>query len=371
VIVHTVVKSSIAIIGGGIVGLNIALELSNRGIGDVFLLEKEEYLGHHTSTRNSEVIHAGLAYPEGSLKLKLCLEGNKLTYEMLKWLGVSHRADGKWIVAYADDEVKALGRMLAHIRRCGVSGVEEVNPRKVTAVSPLLATPKAAAFSSTTGIMDASSYVSALSRCLSMRDGVFLVYPCAVVEVDMAKKVLRTRERGDMSFDIVINSAGLFADDVYRMCGGARDLEIRPFKGEYYSWRGASLDGLIYPVPRSFFSGADATKTSNFGIHLHRTIGGDVMLGPSQVEVSDREDYTINTGPEAFIEEVSCMLRTRPSPDDLSPALAGNRPKLFEGGRAKADFEIIREGDAIHLLGIESPGLTSAPAIARHVSAMI
>ena len=360
-----------AIIGGGVVGLNIALAISDKKLGDVFLLEKEPYLGHHTSSRNSEVIHAGLAYPPTSLKAKFCLEGNKLTYELLKRLNVPFKNDGKWIVAYTDDEVTALDRMIENAAASGASGVEIVDPEKVLKAMPVLKRPKAAAFSKTTGIMDASTYIESLKMELMNRDGVFVVFPCEVSEIDIEKHTLNTTNRGDMDFDILINAAGLFADDVYRMSGGKRDFQIRPYKGEYYTWRLNGFDGLIYPVPKSFLPKADATQTSNFGIHMHRSVGGEVYLGPSQVMAEYKDDYTITTPPEEFIESVSYLVQEKPCIDDVMPAFAGNRPKLFEDGEAKGGYEIFREGDVLHLLGIESPGLTAAPSIARYVVEML
>lgn len=364
---------TIVIIGGGVVGLNIALAVSERKLGDVFLLEKEPYLGHHTSTRNSEVVHAGFAYSPGSLKSTFCVEGNSLTYRLLDSLGVKCRRGGKWIVAYTDDEVAAIENIVKNASACGVRGMRRADPAEVLECSPLVARPKAALFSETSGIMDASGYMKALERALAMRDGVFLVYPCEVCGIDARRKTFTTTKRGDMNYDILINAAGLFSDDIYRMAGGRRQLEIIPYKGEYYTWRHGGIEGLIYPVPRAFLPKSDATLASNFGIHLHRTIGGELMVGPSQIKkgVADKEDYAIETPPEAFIEEVSPLVTERPGAEDLAPALAGNRPKLFEDGRAVADFEIFRDGDVIHLLGIESPGLTAAPAIARYVAGLI
>ncbi|MBT3181400.1 MAG: NAD(P)/FAD-dependent oxidoreductase [Deltaproteobacteria bacterium] len=362
---------TIAIIGGGVVGLNIALAISDRKLGDVFLLEKEPYLGHHTSSRNSEVIHAGLAYPPGSLKARFCVEGNRLTYDLLTNLNVPFKNDGKWIVAYTEDEVVAIDRMIENATAAKASGVSRVTPEEVLQVVPILRKPKAAAFSKTTGIMDASTYIESMKMRLINRDGVFVIFPCEVNEIDAAKHTLNTTNRGDMDYDIIINAAGLFSDDIYRMAGGKRDFQIKPYKGEYYTWRLDNFDALIYPVPKSFLPKADATQTSNFGIHMHKAVGGEVYLGPSQVAAEFKDDYTINTPPEEFIESVSYLVKEKPSIDDVMPAFAGNRPKLFESGEAVSDFEIFRDGDIIHLLGIESPGLTAAPAIANYVVSMI
>lgn len=364
---------NIVIIGGGVVGLDCALKLaSKRQHDDVFVLEAEGYLGTHTSTRNSEVIHAGFAYPPYSLKSALCLEGNRLTCELLPDLGVPCRQCGKWIVAMNEEEERGLSLMLANAAECGVPGLIAVSPKKVSGGMPWLKTVRAAVFSETSGIMDTSEYIAALDRRLSQFPNCKVLKKCRVEGIDTARQILQTT-RGEMEFDIVVNSAGLFADDVYRMAGGRRNFEIRPFKGEYYVWRKGPIEGLIYPVPDRFLKKGDATLVSSMGIHLHRSISGDRYVGPSQVELpKDRKtDYKIETPPQVFAESAAHYLKVAPKPSELEPSQAGNRPKLFEDGRPMGDFVILKEGPVIHLLGIESPGLTAAPAIARKVSEMI
>lgn len=355
--------------GGGVVGLNIALRLAaSRSSDDIFVLEREAFLGHHTSTRNSEVIHAGFAYPPGSQKARLCVEGNRLTYELLKDLGVPVRGDGKWIVAHAEEEAAAVEALLSNARACGVPGMSRKSPDEAIRAVPILRRPHAVAFSATSGIMDAAGYVRAMDVALSKRERVRVVYPCTVEGIDPLRGVVST-SRGEMPFDLLVNAAGLFADEVYRMAGGRRAFEIRPFKGEYYLWSKGKVDGLVYPVPHSFLAAGDPTRVSSMGIHAHRSVAGDLYVGPSQVEgaVSAKTDYAIRTPPAVFAEAMATMFREPPRADELAPAFAGNRPKLFEGGRPCGDFEIFREGEAVHLLGIESPGLTAAPAIARYV----
>lgn len=357
------------IVGGGVVGLNIALALAEpREGGDVFLLEREQYLGHHTSTRNSEVMHAGFAYPPDTLKAKLCVEGNRLSFKLFERLGVPFRRDGKWIVAYTDKEAKALGAALENAKACRVPGMRPAGPDEVVAAEPAAARPRAAAFSATSGIVDAAAYIKSLEVALAGREGVYVVYPCVVDGVDVGRGMVSTN-RGEMNYDLLINAAGLFADEVYKMTGGRRALEIRPYKGEYYSWRKGDVRELVYPVPRRFLTMNDAAKTSSMGIHMHRAVGGDTFLGPTEVAqgTDSKTDYTIRTPPDEFVDNISSMMRDPPDVDDLEPAFAGNRPKLFEDGRPRADFEIFREGNVVHLLGIESPGLTAAPAIARFV----
>ena len=364
---------TVVIAGGGVVGLNIALALAESGSGDdVFLLEREEFLGHHSSTRNSEVVHAGFAYPPGSLKARLCVEGNKLTYDLLGRLGVPFRREGKWIVAHDPAEADAMDAMLENARLCGVPGMRGVSPDEVVKAAPFILRPLAAALSESSGIMDAAAFIRSLEVALSKHAGVQLVYPCGVEGIDSARGVVETT-RGEMPFDFFVNAAGLFADEIYRMAGGARLFEIRPFKGEYCTWRKGKIGGLVYPVPRRFLSAGDATMVSSMGIHAHRSVAGELFIGPTQVEMDakSKTDYRIVTSPEVFSSAMAGMLACPPPVEELEPAFAGNRPKLFEDGVARGDFEIFREGPFVHLLGIESPGLTAAPAIAEHVLGLL
>ena len=176
-----------------------------------------------------------------------------------------------------------------------------------------------------------------------------------------------------MNYDLLVNAAGLFADEIYRMAGGQRPFEIRPFKGEYCTWRRGELQGLLYPVPHRFLCDGDDAKISSMGIHAHRSVAGELFVGPTEVALSpdEKTDYSISTPKEVFAAALSALVEEPPAADELAPAFAGNRPKLFESGRPRGDFEIFRDGDVVHLMGIESPGLTSAPAIARLVCGLL
>ena len=200
--------ANICIVGGGVVGLNIALTLSQRTGDEIFLFEKEKFLGHHTSTRNSEVIHAGFAYPPDSLKARLCVEGNKLTYELLAKLGVANKKCGKWIVACDKKEAEALHEVKKNADVCGVEGFEIKSVAELLSAEPSLQNIEACAFSAVSGIMDASAYIRALEIELSRRSNVNLLYPCKVTGIETIQKLLQT-DRGDMPFDLLINAAGL------------------------------------------------------------------------------------------------------------------------------------------------------------------
>lgn len=362
-------NKTIIIIGGGIVGLNIAYHLALQKKYEIFLLEREEYLGHHTSTRNSEVIHAGFAYEPNSLKAKLCVEGNRLTFELLDKLQVVYKREGKWIIARDDRESLALEALMENAKECNVPGMRFVKPDDVAFQIPEIVAPKSVVYSETSGIIDCAGYIRALEVVLSNMEKVEVVYPCAVQGVDTKRGIVST-ERGEINFDVLINSAGLFADEVYKMAGGNRNFEIRPYKGEYYTWRKGKIDGLVYPVSHRFLNVGDATKVSSMGVHLHRNVAGELFIGPTEVPLpkTSKTDYSITTTATEIIEQVSWLLKTPPSPDDIEQGFAGNRPKLFEDGKPIGDFKIFKDENVVHLLGVESPGLTSATAIARYIS---
>ena len=264
----------ICIIGGGIVGLNIAYTLATSKMlknSEIYLFETEPYLGHHASSRNSEVIHAGLSYPEGSLKARLCIEGKYLTYDLLKRLNVPVNRSGKWIIAINEDELEALEKMAANAHRCGATEVSMSKPREALAAEPSLQNITGAAYSPTSGIMDTAAYIKALEVALSNLNNVNLIFPC---KIDWLGNDQLLSERGEMEYDIAINAAGLFADDIYRSAGGTKKYQIIPYKGEYYTWRSGRINSLIYPVPQKFLKANqnDPTKMGNFGIHLHRKV---------------------------------------------------------------------------------------------------
>ena len=363
---------TIVVIGGGVVGLNVAHFLAEQNSqNEIYLLETETYLGHHTSTRNSEVLHAGIAYPPDSLKARLCVEGNQKSRELFEKLKVPYRASGKYVIATNLDEAAALEKTVANALASHAIPLELRTAEQVVAAIPEMKKPALAYFAPSTAIIDVSSYIRILDQALSEKSNGSLIHPCRVLAVDTTKNILTT-ERGEMPYDILINSAGLWADEVYKMCGGKRNFEIRPYKGEYYRWKNSKIKEVIYPVPHRFFASShEAAKISSLGMHFHCNLGGEVLLGPSQ-EITDRKDnYSMNLPPEYFIAAVAAFLKEPPRAQDLEQAYVGNRPKLFEDGKALGDFVICKENNIIHLLGIESPGLTAAPAIAEYVAQLL
>jgi L-2-hydroxyglutarate oxidase LhgO len=346
----------VAIIGGGIVGCQIAYRLAKED-KEVFLLEKEKALGEHTSTRNSGVIHGGIYYPQGSLKARLCIRGRHLTYEFLQDHDIPHWKCGKIILALVSAELRAVEDLRKRGEENGVENLKVIDEVEVRKIEPRVRC-LAALHSPETGILDMAAYMRMMERMLKGL-GVTIVKQCEVLSVDDRNTVTTTR--GKMEAGMVINAAGLHSDRIATVCG-VEGYEIIPNKGDYYNTTEEVIRGLVYPVPESPHS---------LGIHLTRTLGEETLIGPSAVQVSDKEDYEIKTSRDEFENGALAMI-----PDfniqRIYPGYSGNRPKLYYHGELQTDFVIQKqEKGRVHLLGIESPGLTAAPAIAEYVAKII
>lgn len=345
----------IVIIGGGIVGLHIAAAMADAGKGDVLLLDKEDFLGHHTSGRNSGVIHAGIFYKTGSFKEAICIEGNARTYEWAEKLGVPHRRCGKWVVPEEDQDAE-LEPFFEKITALPVPRPRIVSPSELKTLEPLLR-PSRAILVPSTGMIDASDYIRAMVRYVESR-GVMIVNPCKVTGVKDG--VLETT-RGEMPFDLAINSAGLQADEVALMAG-IEGYTIKPCRGDYYSIPKAPISKPVYHLPYKDAHG--------LGVHLTVSVAGELLMGPNAYFIEEKEDYRHRSDPAPYQHAVEYFLPHWTHPP-LQQSYAGNRPKLYKDGQPLTEFTFVKQPGWIHLLGIESPGLTSAPAIARHVVGMI
>jgi len=347
---------AVVVIGGGIVGCHIAYRLAKERL-EVFLLDKEKSLGEHTSTRNSGVIHGGIYYEPGSLKARLCVRGRHLTYEFLQRHDIPHWKCGKIIVALVVSELSPLEDLKKRGEDNGVENLKLLNETEVRRIEPRVRCI-AGFHSPETGILDMAAYIRTMEKVLKGL-GVTIVKQCKVLSVGNQNTLTTTR--GEMEADILINAAGLYSDSIARMCG-LEGYEIVPSKGDYYNTTEDVIRGLVYPVP-------DSPHT--LGIHLTRTLGEETLVGPSIVQVSDKEDYEIKTPREEF-EKGALAIVPDINIKRIYPGYSGNRPKPYYHGELQTDFVIQKqEKERIHLLGIESPGLTAAPAIAEYVLKMI
>lgn len=364
----------IVVIGAGVSGLAAARELARRRHA-VCVIETRRRPGQASSTHNSGVIHAGLYYPPGSLKARLCVDGRDRLYAFAAEHAVPHVRCGKLIVAPrasygpgiggADDS--ALERVRASAAAAGAR-VEIVDERFVAAREPHVA-PSRALWSPDTGWIDADAYVRALEADVRRHDGVVLT-GTPVVGIEPAAGgglvVVTPRERIDA--DQVVNAAGLCADEVSALAGGEAFC-IYPCRGEYAELAPGArglVRGLVYPVPDPSGHG--------LGVHLTRTIGGAVWIGPTIRYQDDKNDYERDRLPlEAFLAPTRVLLPSV-TIDDLRLAGSGIRAKLHPPTERFADFLIRRDTRVpalVHAAGIDSPGLTSSLAIGVMVADLV
>jgi L-2-hydroxyglutarate oxidase LhgO len=352
----------IVVIGGGVVGLASALAIA-RGGRQVCVIERRARPGLETSTHNSGVIHAGLYYPAGTLKARLCVEGRDRLYRFCAEANVPHVKCGKLVVAQ-EGETSALERVRAAAEANGVA-VAHVDRAFVNAREPHVAAAEAL-WSPETGWLEAEAFVRALEARLAGHDGVVLT-GTAVVAVesgpDGAPTIVTPHER--IEAEAIVNAAGLYADEVSRLAGG-EDFTIFPCRGEYAELAPKArhlIRGLVYPVPPESGHG--------LGVHLTRTLGGEVWIGPTIHYQEDRADYENNRLPlEAFLEPTRTLLPSV-TMDDLRLGQSGIRPKLHPPAERFADFLIRRDRQnpfLVHAAGTDSPGLTASLAIGEMIA---
>src|SRR5579864_1282911 len=368
-------QANILIIGGGVVGCAIARAVSTRW-QDVFLVEQNPKLGMATSSRNSGVIHSGIYYPKNSLKMRHCIEGNRLTYEFCKKHNVPFRHTGKLVVAASVQEEPALEALKKKGEDNGVEGLRLIGPEEIRKREPHIRGSAALEVPST-GIVSAEELVHAYARIASAQ-GAEIVTNARVVSLEPGKGTIRVgvligNEEGALGETIearcVINAAGLYADEVAALLGN-NSWKIYPVRGEYCEVRGprASLiNDLVYPLPHS--------DGLSLGVHFTKTLWGTFLLGPTATYVDGKDNYGKNRLPIADFAHSAKTLLPEIEESDLQLGYSGLRPKLVPPtGHGIADFIITRDPavpQAIHLVDIESPGLTAAPAIAEHVAGLV
>jgi L-2-hydroxyglutarate oxidase LhgO len=358
-----------AVIGAGVVGLAIARALAQKG-REVIVLEAEGAIGTGTSSRNSEVIHAGIYYPEGSLKARLCVEGKQLLYDYATERGLPHRRCGKLIVATAPAQVAQLEAIAAKARANGVDDLVLLSRDEARAMEPNLECV-AALHSPSTGIVDSHALMLSLQGDFEDAGGV-LALKSAVVRAECADGaiVLLAQDGTALRCNSVVNAAGLAAPALARRFEGlpASAVPSAHFaKGSYFTLAGrAPFSHLIYPVP----------EAAGLGVHLTLDLGGQAKFGPDVQWVDSPDDLVVDPKRgDGFYAEVRKYWPALPN-GALVPGYAGIRPKISGPNEPARDFLV--EGPATHgvpglvnLFGIESPGLTSSLAIGRHVAALL
>ncbi len=386
------------VIGAGVVGLAVARALARRG-GAPLVLERNDRIGAEISSRSSEVIHAGIYYPPGSLKARLCVEGRRMLYRFAAQNGVAVRRCGKLLVATSATEQAALAALLATGRANGVDDLVPLDGAAARRLEPALACV-AAVLSPSTGVVDSHGLMQALEGHLTARGGaVVLAHAAESLEAlpgggfRLATRAAASGEMASLTARRVVLAAGLggsaladslFPDHGVPANGGPakgvpakgepaapryRPPRTYPAKGHYFSLAGASpFRHLVYPMPQGAW----------LGVHLTLDIGGRAKFGPD-LEWTERIDYACDDPGGAREARFAAEIRRYwPALPDgaLAPAYSGIRPKIYRSGEPAPDFAI--HGPRQHglaglvaLYGIESPGLTASLAIGDHVADLL
>ncbi len=359
------------IIGAGVVGLAIARALAQSG-REVMVVEAAEGIGTGTSARNSEVIHAGIYYPAGSLKAKLCVQGRHMLYAYCAEKGVSHQRIGKLIVATSEEEIATLDDILSKARVNGVDDMELLSASQAQALEPALFCT-AALLSPSTGIIDSHGLMLAYQGDAE-NAGAQCVFHTPLLSGEVRSEGGFNLQFGgsdamQLSCNVLINASGLHAPTLARKIRGIPEASIPTeylCKGSYFTLQGrAPFTRLIYPTPHH----------AGLGVHLTLDLGGQAKFGPD-TEWIDKVDYDIDASRcDGFYEAVRTYWPGMPDAS-LAPGYTGIRPKVSGPHEPAADFMII--GPATHgipglvnLFGIESPGLTSSLAIAQETLARL
>jgi (S)-2-hydroxyglutarate dehydrogenase len=390
----------IAIVGGGIVGLATARALLEKAPSlKLVLCEKEAELGRHQTGHNSGVIHSGIYYKPGSFKARLCVEGVRLMVDFCETHAIKYDRCGKVVVATSQDEVPRLETLYERGTANGVPGLRRIDAGQVREIEPHVRAV-AGIHSPNTAIVDYGQVTAALGRDL-LASGVTIEYNfpvSAITRVRGGGLAVSTREH-TITASRLINCAGLYSDVIAQMAGADTDVQIIPFRGEYYLLRPereSLVRGLIYPVPDPEFP--------FLGVHFTRTIHGEVEAGPNAVLAFAREGYRFaslrprelagtlrypgfwamarkywRTGAYEMYRSLSkkkfveALQRLVPDlrGEDITPGGAGVRAQAVRpDGSLLDDFSIVAGPDAIHVVNAPSPGATASLAIGRHIAGL-
>lgn len=357
------------VIGAGVVGLAVARALAVAG-REVLVLEAADAIGTGTSSRNSEVIHAGIYYAPGSLKARLCTQGKVMLYDYCAERGIAHRRCGKLIVATSPEQLADLGRITAKAAANGVTDLKQLTRDEARAMEPQLECV-GAIHSPSTGIVDSHAFMLSLQGDLE-RSGGIVVLKTTLVQANIEKFAINlvANDGTQLSAKTVVNAAGLHAVGLARRFTGLNPALLPSAsyaKGNYFTLAGRSpFSRLIYPVP----------EAAGLGVHLTLDLGGQAKFGPDVQWVDSPDDLVVDPARgDAFYAEVR---KYWPGLQDgaLIAGYAGIRPKINSRHEIARDFMIQGPADhgipgLVNLLGIESPGLTSALAISAYVAHLL
>ncbi len=361
-----------AVIGAGVVGLAVARALAMAG-HDVIVIEKEQWIGSETSSRNSEVIHAGLYYATDSNKARLCVKGRDMMYEYCESHGIAYKNCGKLIVATNDEQLPLLDGIKNKAAENGVTNLVFKSPEEVTEIEPNVACT-GALWSPSSGLVDSHGLMLGFQGDAEDH-GAMIAFNAPVLSGEVRDDGILLRVGGEAPMELLcdnlVNAAGLYAQPISHAIDGVPTQSIPGqyfARGVYFTLSGGKppFTRLIYPVP---------DPAGGLGVHATVDLGGQVKFGPD-VEWIDEIDYTVDPARgERFYDAVRKFWPGLPD-GALQPGYAGVRPKIHAKGSQWADFMI--QGPEVHgikglvnLYGIESPGLTSSMAIAEDVSALL
>lgn len=357
------------VIGAGVVGLAVARALALQG-REVMVLESADAIGTGTSSRNSEVIHAGIYYPAGSLKAKLCVQGKDMLYAYCTERGIDHKRCGKLLVATSEEQLPKLQASIAQAQANGVNDLQHLSREQALALEPAL-NCVAAVLSPSTGIVDSHGLMLSLQGDMENAGGM-LALNSPLRHARCAKNAIElvAEDGTELSARTVVNAAGLYAPDLARQFAGLDPRHVPTAyyaKGNYFTLAGrAPFSRLIYPMP----------EAAGLGVHLTLDLGGQAKFGPDVEWVDSPDDLVVN--PARGDSFYAAVRRYWPDLADgaLQAGYAGIRPKIQAPHEEAKDFCI--QGPGVHgvpglvnLFGIESPGLTSCLAIAEEVTRML
>jgi len=369
----------VVVIGAGVIGLSIASKISRSNLS-LYVLERNNTFGQEISSRNSEVVHAGIYYPSNSLKAKLCVKGNRMLYDWCTKNRVGFKNTEKLIVATNDHEVSELHSLLKRGRENGVDGLRILTKEEIKGIEPNIEA-KCAIFSPTTGIIDTHNFMKQLVEYIKENNS-DIAFDSEVVALDKTAGGYEVSIK-DHSSDIfkiktrvVINSAGLESDRIAGMVGidvEKQAYDLKYCKGQYFRVANGRKCGLIkrliYPVPHE--------KIVGLGVHATKDLAGSLRLGPDAHYVDrKRFDYNVDINEKRSFLDSAVKFLPFLEEEDLIPDTSGIRPKLQGENEDFRDFVIKEEGELglpglVNLIGMESPGLTASLAIGEYVKELI